>query len=179
MLYLKAVNLSDADAEYAALSAIPAEENGFTNPYAGIAREDFMNRVLPDKIAHSRGERVPDGHVPDTDYYLWNGDTIVGLFHVRHCLNDFLRQGPGHIGYCILKPWRGRGFAKAGLKLALDVARQIVPEDEIYMSVNKDNPASLRVQLANGAYIHHESASEYFTRIPISGDHACQNSGKT
>lgn len=36
---------------------------------------------------------------------------------------------------------------------------------EVYMSVNKDNPASLRVQIKNGAYIHHENEKEYFTRI--------------
>jgi hypothetical protein len=33
------------------------------------------------------------------------------------------------------------------------------------MSVNKDNPASLKVQIKNGAYIHHENETEYFTRI--------------
>ncbi len=40
-----------------------------------------------------------------------------------------------------------------------------IPEDEIYMSVHKDNPASLKVQLKNGAYIHHENDKEYYTRI--------------
>ena len=36
---------------------------------------------------------------------------------------------------------------------------------EAYLSVNKDNPASLQVQLNNGAYIHHEDDKEYYTRI--------------
>ena len=166
MLYLKALNIEDAALEYAALTAIPAEENGFTNPYSDISWQEFMDRVLPEKLARSRGECLPEGFVPDTDYYLWNDSEIVGLFHVRHCLNDFLRNGPGHIGYCILAPHRGKGYAKAGLKLAVDIARDIVPEGEIYLSVNKNNLASLRVQLANGAYIHHESETEYLTRIP-------------
>ena len=39
-------------------------------------------------------------------------------------------------------------------------------EDELYLSVNKSNPASLRVQLHNGAYIHHEDDEHYYTRIP-------------
>ena len=38
------------------------------------------------------------------------------------------------------------------------------------MSVNKDNPASLRVQMKNGAYIHHENPQEYFTRIRMTED---------
>ena len=43
----------------------------------------------------------------------------------------------------------------AGWTQALEEARRLVKEDEIYMSVNRDNPASLRVQEKNGAYIHH------------------------
>ena len=36
------------------------------------------------------------------------------------------------------------------------IAEKVVPEDEIFLSVHKDNPASLRVQMKNGAYIHGE-----------------------
>ena len=42
-----------------------------------------------------------------------------------------------------------------------------VDEDEAYLSVNKNNPASLKVQQNNGAYIHHENDEEYFTRIKL------------
>ena len=41
----------------------------------------------------------------------------------------------------------------------------MIREDEIYMSVHKDNPASLKVQMKNGAYIHHEDEQEIYTRI--------------
>ena len=41
---------------------------------------------------------------------------------------------------------------------------------EVYMSVHKNNPASLRVQIKNGAYIHHENETEYFTRINAIGE---------
>ena len=44
-------------------------------------------------------------------------------------------------------------------------AWEIIPEDEIYLSVSKKNPASLRVQMKNGAYIHHEDEKEFYTRI--------------
>ncbi len=50
------------------------------------------------------------------------------------------------------------------LELTLTKARQMCIH-EIYMCVNKDNPASLRVQIKNGAYIHHENDKKYFTRI--------------
>ncbi len=35
------------------------------------------------------------------------------------------------------------------------------------MSVDKNNYASLHIQIKNGAYIHHETEEELFTRIKI------------
>ncbi len=48
---------------------------------------------------------------------------------------------------------------------ALQFARTIIPEDEIYLRVNKDNPASLKVMLHNGGYVEHEDDSKYYVRI--------------
>ena len=62
---------------------------------------------------------------------------------------------------------RGKGYATCGLALAVEEARSIIPEDEVYLSCNRNNPASLRVMLKNGAYIHHEDDEEYYTRIPL------------
>ena len=45
---------------------------------------------------------------------LVDEDVYVGVFNLRHCLNDFLREGPGHIGYCISEKYRGRGYATKG-----------------------------------------------------------------
>ena len=109
---------------------------------------------------------MPEGFVPDTTYVLVDEGKYVGVFNLRHCLNDFLREGPGHIGYCISKIYRGKGYATEGLKLALEKAREI-GISEAYLSVNKDNPASLKVQQNNGAYIHHENDKEFFTRIAL------------
>ena len=91
----------------------------------------------------------------------------MGIVNLRHCLNEALRQGAGHIGYGIRPEYRGRGYATAALALALEEARKIVPEEEIYLSVHKDNPASLKVQLRNGARVDHEDDREYYTRIPL------------
>ena len=86
---------------------------------------------------------------------------------MRHYLNDALRSGGGHIGYGIRDKYRGRGYATKGLALTIEKARELVAEDELYLSVHKDNPASLRVQEKNGAYIHHSYENEYYTRIPL------------
>ena len=167
MLYLKAASSEDIEKEYLYITSLPEDENGFTNPNVGISKEEFENIVLPRMLNHSKGIDLPQGYVSCTEFFLWEDDEIVGLFRIRHELNDFLRESAGHIGYGIKKEYRGKGYATKGLALTIEKAREIIKEDEIYMSVHKDNPASLQVQLKNGAYIHHEDDKKYYTRIKL------------
>ena len=166
MLYLKEANREDLEQEWRFVRDMPEDENGVTNPWHGISREDFEKTALPDMIRFSQGIGLPDWMVPETFLFLWNGDEIVGQFRIRHRLTDALREGAGHIGYYIGREFRGRGFATEGLRLTLDIARRIVPEDEIYLRVCKSNPASLRVMLKNGGRIARENEDRYFVRIP-------------
>ena len=165
MLFLKPANFADADAEYAFMSALPADENGFTNPWHGTPREEFEQIALRDMIAWSKGELLPPGYVPETFYFLWDDDRIVGQFRLRHHLCDALREGAGHVGYAIAADCRGRGYGTAGLRLLLREARAIVPEEEIYLRVNRNNPASLRVMLKCGGAIHHQGEEKTYVRI--------------
>ena len=159
---------ADEERDYDLQKSFAPNENGFVNGAYGLSRQAFSEFVQLRK-RNSQGLDLPEGHVPDTVYVLEDdSEGYVGIVKLRHRLNDALRQGAGHIGYGIRKEYRGRGYATAALSLALDEARKIVPEDEIYLSVRKDNPASLKVQLRNGARVDHESGEEYFTRIPLS-----------
>ena len=167
MISLKKINFDDVDEEYKAIKAIPAQENGFQNIYYDVTKEEFVNETIPQLLRHSEGLDLPDGYVPDTYFFLWDDDKIVGLFKIRHYLNDFLRSGPGHVGYAILSEYRGKGYAKEGLRLAIEKCKELIKEDEIYLSVHKDNPASLKVQLACGAYVAGENDEEYLTRIRL------------
>ena len=167
---MRLIPLWEADEEraYDLQKSFAPNENGFVNGAYGLSRQAFSEFVQLRK-RNSQGLDLPEGHVPDTVYVLEDdSEGYVGIVKLRHCLNDALRQGAGHIGYGIRKEYRGRGYATAALSLALDEARKIVPEDEIYLSVRKDNSASLKVQLRNGARVDHESGEEYFTRIPLS-----------
>ncbi len=165
MLYLKDANIEDIEKEYDFIKNTSKDENGFTNPYFDCTKAEFENDILPRIINYSKGVGLPDRFVPETSYFLWNDNTIVGWFRLRHYLNDFLRDGAGHIGYGIGKAYRGKGYASEGLRLTIEKAWEIIKEDEIYMSVHKDNPASLKVQQKNGAYIHHEDDKKFYTRI--------------
>ena len=110
MLYLKEANMEDASKEYAFYAALPEDENGFTNPFFGMSEAEFITDALPRLIGYARGEGLPEGFVPATEYFLWEDDQIVGLFRLRHELNDHLRRHAGHIGYAIRKDCRGRGL---------------------------------------------------------------------
>ncbi len=164
MLYLKEANFADIEKEFAFMCVMPADENGLTNPWHGVSREGF-DAALQEMIDYSLGKNLPQGFVPETFLFLWNDDEIVGQFRIRHHLCESLRTGAGHIGYFIARPFRGKGYAKEGLRLTLEIARQIIPEDEIYLRVNKDNPASLRVMLHSGGYIAGEDEQKYYVRI--------------
>lgn len=165
-LRLSKMNYADAKEEYEALIDIP-EENGFENPFKDISYEEFYNNAIESSIKESRGIGLKEGYVPQTIYFLWDNDEIVGMFKLRHYLNESLKNGAGHIGYGIRKSKQGMGYATIGLKLLIELAKKIIKEDEVYLSVHKDNPASLKVQQKNGAYIDHEDDREYYTRIKL------------
>lgn len=50
-------------------------------------------------------------------------------------------------GYSIRREFHGRGYVTEGPGPAIEKATLIIPEEEIYLSVNKDNPASLHFML--------------------------------
>lgn len=166
-LYLKAANTEDWQQEYEFLQAIPADENGFENGYHGMTPEQFRTQALPEMMASARGENLPEGFVPQTNFFLWKQNRIVGMFKVRHYLNDALRNGAGHIGYSIAPEYRGSGYAKAGLCLALRELRKLAPAEEThaYLSCNIDNDASLAVQLSCGGIVHHKDKTQQYVRI--------------
>ena len=163
---LRKINTEDTEAQWAYTTVLPEDENGLTNPYHGVSFEEYTSTVLPELISYEHPVNMPDWFVPETYYYLWDDGRLVGEFRIRHHLTEALRNGAGHIGYSIGKPYRGKGYGTAGLKLTLDIARTIVPEYEIYLRVNKDNIASQKCMTANGAYRAGEDETHYFMRIP-------------
>lgn len=157
--------MGDRNKEHAFVRDMPLDENGFINAWHGVSYEDFLKKTLPEYLDYEKGQNLPDGFVPETFLFLWVENEIVGQFRIRHRLCESLRTGGGHIGYFIKREFRGRGYATLGLRETLKLANAIVPEDEIYLRVNKDNPASLRVMMKNGGYIHHEDEDKIYVRI--------------
>lgn len=168
MLYLKILNAQDARKEYDYFQQTPSE-NGFMNPYADVTFDEFCSISIPQRLQASRGENLKPGHVPDAYYFLWNDDVIVGLFKVRPVLNEFLRNGSGHVGYGIHPAHRRRGYATEGLRQTIALLKTL-PEftaGEVYLSCSRDNPGSLKAMLNNGGYIHHSDDAEHYVRIKL------------
>jgi predicted acetyltransferase len=163
---LRKINLQDAAAQWEYTTALPSDENGLTNPYHGISYDEYMKKALPELISYEHPVNMPDWFVPESRYYLWDGNLLVGEFRIRHYLTEALRNGAGHIGYSVRKDLRRKGYGTEGLRLTIQIAREIIHEDEIYLRVNKDNIASQKVMLNNGAHLVSEDESHYFMRIP-------------
>ncbi len=162
---LRKINMQDAYAQWEYTTNLPTDENGLTNPYNGISYNEYIEKALPTLISYEHPVDMPDWFVPETYYYLWDGDCLVGEFRIRHHLTEALRIGAGHIGYSIRKDKRGKGYGTEGLKLTVQIAKSIVPEEEIYLRVNKDNIPSQKVMLNNGAYLAGEDSEHYLLRI--------------
>lgn len=162
---LRKLNLNDAYAEWEYISNLPEDENGITNSFHGVGWEQYKDEVLPKMMSYENPIDMPDWFVPQTYYYLWDGECLVGEFRIRHHLTDALKNGAGHIGYSIKKEYRGKGYATKGLELTLEIARTIIPEDEIYLRLLKSNKASLRVMEKNGARCVGEDDEHFFMRI--------------
>ena len=162
---LRKLNANDIEAQWRYTSTLPLDENGLTNPYNGVSLQEYKEKVFPELMSHEHPVNMPDWFVPETYYYLWDGDCLVGEFRIRHYLTEALRNGAGHIGYSIAKEYRGKRYGTEGLKLTIQIAKGIIHEDEIYLRVNKDNIASQKVMQNNGAYQVGEDDEHYFMRI--------------
>lgn len=167
-LFLKALNLEDAIIEYKFYQNIKGE-NGFDNRYHGESFEEFKEQIIKTDIDNSKGINLKPNHVPCTTFLLWDDNTIVGLYSIRHHLNDALREGAGHIGYYIDPQYRKKGYGTKGLNLAIKelIKMKDFKENEIYLSCLKTNTGSFKTMLNNGAYVHHEDNEEFYSRIPV------------
>lgn len=72
------------------------------------------------------GINLIPGHVPSTSLWLVEDGNYIGSFDIRHELTPQLEKSGAHIGYQIIPSQRRKGFVKAGLKLALSYAREVL-----------------------------------------------------
>ena len=96
------------------------------------------------------GINLPEGWVPAIQLVAFSRDgQAVGFLNLRLCLNDFLLEEGGHIGYSIRPSERGKGYAKEALGQGLQVAKEKNIKKAL-VTCSTENPASRAVIVANG-----------------------------
>lgn len=119
-------------------------ESGFggTSLFRGeVTREEFLKRCLDQR----EPSLVGNGRVPQTIFLIVHGsESVVGMVRMRHSLNDALRFKGGHIGYYVRPVFRGNGFAREALRLALEELRTL-GEKRALVTVDSHNLGSIKV----------------------------------
>ena len=80
---------------------------------------------------------------------------IVGMINVRYDLTEEMYRYLGHIGYCVRKSERQKGYAAEMLRLALKEAKMI-GLDRVLLTVDSDKTASIATMKKNGAVLENE-----------------------
>jgi predicted acetyltransferase len=94
---------------------------------------------------------VPEGKVQATQFCCIrkSDGMLVGMLQVRHCLNAYLEQYAGHIGYSVRPSQRRKGYATWMLRNALPFCKSI-GLDRVMVSCIDTNEGSRKTILACG-----------------------------
>ena len=76
-------------------------------------------------------------------YFCIHEGKIIGMVEIRHNKDRLLISHFGHIGYILGPQYRGKGYAKCMLYLALKITKQIVP-GPIILTCDETNIASYK-----------------------------------
>ena len=126
---------------------IPASAKGDVHNYRQFLEEKEQNKIQP----------LDSNLVPSTLYFMVEDDYIFGMVDIRHCLNDYLFQYGGHIGYGIRPSKRGRGYGNQILALAIEKCRAL-GLDRVLVTCKKYNCLSAKVIMKNRGVLENEVA---------------------
>lgn len=114
-----------------------ATEDGFA---------EFVDHLTADALPDSPR---PTNHVPQSTWWLVEGDTYLGRISCRHVLNEWLLEFGGHIGYEVRPSARRQGHATTMLGAVLPHVHAL-GIDPALLTCDDTNSASRKVIEAVG-----------------------------
>ncbi|GAB3523005.1 GNAT family N-acetyltransferase [Arthrobacter monumenti] len=148
--------LTMADEKQALLAQHELDREDFTFLLGFQQTDSWTDHLLHLENAR-RGIDVPEGRVPATFLVAEADGQLVGRVSIRHCLNDFLLQIGGHIGYAVRPAFRRKGYGTQILQQSLDVARGLGIRQAL-VTCDADNLGSIRIIESTGAQLDEPAA---------------------
>ncbi len=103
----------------------------------------------------AKGLNLPKNYLPQTEYWLIDGNNLIGNLKIKHKLNNKLKKVKGHIGYTIRPSKRRKGYGKHILRLALLKARKMGFK-KVLITCDKTNIGSKKIIEVNGGKLQNE-----------------------
>ena len=140
-MILRPLALADEPAAIRAQEALAREDFPFL---FGFGVGDPFPAYLARVEAFNAGGLFSERGVPGVFLVAEDQGEIVGRLSVRYALNAYLREFGGHVGYCVLPPYRRRGHAAEMLVAGLGLLwRRGL--DEALVTCDEDNAGSIAV----------------------------------
>ncbi len=103
--------------------------------------------------------KLAEGFVPQSEFWLVDGNKFIGWVKIRHELNESLLKQGGHIGYAIRPSERKKGNGTRILELALNFVKQL-DLSRVLVTCDDDNPGSAKIIESNGGVLENMIENE-------------------
>ena len=115
--------------------------------------EEWLTKVKNNECKQT----VEEGRPPSYEFMAIRekDQRLIGMINVRYDLTEEMLMYLGHIGYCVRKSERKKGYAAEMLRLALVEARKI-GLSRVLLTVDSDKIASIATMRKNGAVLENE-----------------------
>ncbi|MCH5286888.1 MAG: GNAT family N-acetyltransferase [Christensenellaceae bacterium] len=164
---IRRLSIDEGKDFYDMLQEMPADENGFINSVHGKTYEEYQT-WLTGAVRNAEQTSLIDGwKVPTTMFCLLENGKPVGLGKVRLFLTDALREHGGNVGYAIRPSARSRGLGKKLLALLI-VESKKMGVDQLLLTIQNQNAASIHVALANHGRIEKVTDDRHYIWIDLS-----------
>ena len=161
-LYLKKIELTDKEKVVDFIKELViygSQRDGIWYEDSSSYEEMISNLKRHENYKYTSYEQT---ETPCFQYLLIrkNDNKMVGAVSIRPYLTKKLNDSfGGNIGYSVRPTERRKGYAKIGLKLAIEKCKEINPDGEIIVCCYKDNIGSQKTIIGNGGILVEETQS--------------------